>query len=424
MKIAIVGGGIVGLALALKLHQRGIASMVYEAAPEVKELGVGITVLPHAMRELASLGLQDSLERQGIINEESCFFNRFGQLLYKEPRGCSAGYQYPEVGMHRGRLHKVLWQAAGDRLGVGQPLTNHRCTGFTQEASGVTVHLEETSSGAARESARADLLIACDGVNSTIRRQIFPDESVAFSGINTWRGVTRHRPILGGRSYMRVGSIKAAKIVIYPIIDNVDSEGNQLINWTTEILDPKRSKNDWNKPGKIEDFIEHYESWRFEWLDVPDLIRKSDAIFEYPMVDKDPISQWAFGRVVLAGDAAHPMYPRGSNGAAQGLIDSRVLADALSQHGDDWQAACHDYEAERVENAARVVRTNRSTPPDFINIKVEELTGDRPFDNLDDFITQDELRELSNQYKQVAGFTVADVRQAEGSGRTDHPTPT
>ncbi len=410
MKIAIVGGGIVGLALALKLHQRGVASTVYEAAPEVRELGVGITVLPHAMRELAALGLQDGLERDGIINEESCFFNRFGQLLYKEPRGRGAGYQYPEVGMHRGRLHKVMWQTAQDRLGADRLLTNHRCTGFTQEASGVALHLEETSTGAARESVRADLMIACDGVNSTIRRQIFPGESVVFSGINTWRGVTRHRPILGGRSYIRVGSIKTAKIVIYPIIDDIDGEGNQLINWTTEILDPTRSRNDWNKPGKLEDFIQSYQSWRFEWLDVPDLIRRSEVIFEYPMVDKDPIRRWAFGRVVLAGDAAHPMYPRGSNGAAQGLLDSRVLADALSRHGDDWQAACRDYEAERVEKAARVVQTNRSTPPDFINIKVEELTGDKPFDNLDDFITQDELRELSNQYKQVAGFSVADVQ--------------
>ena len=410
MKIAIVGGGIVGLSLALNLHQRGLACTVYEAAPEVKELGVGITLLPHAMRELSAFGLQDSLERQGIINEESCFFNRFGQLIYKESRGRSAGYSYPEVGMHRGRLHKTLWETAKDRLGRDRLLVDHRCVGFTQDAAGVTLHLEQTSSGRARESVHANLLIACDGVNSTVRRQIFPDESVVFSGINTWRGVTRYRPFLGGRTYVRVGSIRTAKIVIYPIIDNVDGEGNQLINWTTEITDPQRGRNDWNKPGRIEDFIDRYESWHFDWLDIPDLIRKSDVIFEYPMVDKDPISQWSFGRVVLAGDAAHPMYPRGSNGSAQGLLDSRALADALQRHGEDWQAAVREYEAERVEKAARVVQTNRSTPPDFINIKVEELTGDKAFENLDDFITQDELRALSDQYKRVAGFSSPELR--------------
>jgi 2-polyprenyl-6-methoxyphenol hydroxylase-like FAD-dependent oxidoreductase len=410
VKIAIVGGGIVGLALAINLHKRGIASTVYEVAPEVKELGVGITVLPHAMRELAALGLQSEIEKLGIENEESCFFNRFGQLIYKEPRGRAAGYAYPEIGMHRGRLHQLLWNRAIDRLGPEQVLADQRCIGFDQDGSGVTLHFEQTSTGARRPDVRADLVVACDGVNSTIRRQIFPEESVVFTGINTWRGVTRHPPFLTGRSYVRVGSIKTAKIVIYPIIDDVDGEGNQLINWTTEITTADAERNDWNKPGAIEDFIGYYESWRFDWLDVPDLIRKSDVIFEYPMVDKDPIDRWSFGRVTLAGDAAHPMYPRGSNGAAQGLVDSRALADALAQHRDDLQAALRAYEAERVEKAANVVRANRTTPPDFINIKVEELTGDKPFDRLDRYISQDELRALSDQYKRIAGFSSAETR--------------
>ena len=408
MKIAIVGGGIVGLGLALNLHKRGLSSTVYEAAPDVKELGVGITVLPHAMRELAALGLQPDLERLGIANEESCFFNRFGQLLYKEPRGRLAGYQYPELGMHRGRLHRVLWNAAQQRLGAANVLTDHRCTGFTQDGAGVTLHLQETSTGAHRPPVHADIAVACDGVNSTIRQQLYPGESVVFTGINTWRGVTRYRPFLTGRSYVRIGSIKSAKMVVYPIIDNVDGEGNQLINWTTEITTVTSERNDWNKPGRIEDFIGHYESWRFDWLDVPDLIRRADAVFEYPMVDKDPILRWSFGRMTLAGDAAHPMYPRGSNGSAQGLIDSRVLADALAREQDPEQAL-RSYEAERAGKTAEVVRTNREAPPDFINIKVEELTGDRPFDRLDRFVTQDELRALSDQYKAIAGFRPSDL---------------
>ena len=186
----------------------------------------------------------------------------------------------------------------------------------------------------------------------------------------------------------------------------------QLINWTTEIETGGEQQNDWNKPGRLEDFINIYDSWRFEWLDVAELIRQADVIFEYPMVDKDPIEHWSFGRVTLAGDAAHPMYPRGSGGSAQGLIDARSLADLLAQQPDPL-AALRAYEAARCVPAAQVVRTNRSQPPDFINIKVEELTGDKPFENLDDYITQDELRALSDQYKRIAGYSIDQVGAAK-----------
>ncbi len=405
MEIAIIGGGIVGLGLALNLQQRGFDCRVYEAVPEVKELGVGITLLPHAMRELARLGLQETLEPLGIENQESCFFNRFGQLIYREPRGRFAGYAIPEIGMHRGRLHRVLYEAARERLGADRIITDHRCVGVAQDADGVTLHFRQTSTGASYPPVRAAIAIACDGVNSAVRAQFYPDEGLVFTGINTWRGVTRHPPILTGRTYMRVGSIRTGKIVIYPIIDDVDGAGNQLINWTTEIQTDAAEQNDWNKPGQVEDFIGIYDSWRFDWLDVAELIRRAEAIFEYPMVDKDPIDRWSFGRVTLAGDAAHPMYPRGSGGSAQGLIDARVLADMLAENGDPV-AALRAYEAARAGPAAEVVRTNRTAPPDFINIRVEELTGDRPFDRLDDHITQDELRVLSDQYKRVAGYSL------------------
>src|SRR5438128_3474181 len=331
MEIAIIGGGIVGLGLALNLRQRGLDCRVYEAVPEVKELGVGITLLPHAMRELARLGLQETLEPLGIENQESCFFNRFGQLIYREPRGRFAGYAIPEIGMHRGRLHRVLYEAALERLGADHIMTDHRCVGVAQDADGVTLHFRQTSTGGSYPPARADIAIACDGVNSTVRAQFYPEEGLVFTGINTWRGVTPRPPILTGRTYMRVGSIRTGKIVIYPIIDNVDRNGNQLINWTTEIQTGGEQQNDWNKPGRLDDFIHLYESWRFDWLDVAELIRRADVVFEYPMVDKDPIEQWSFGRVTLAGDAAHPMYPRGSNGSAQALIDARVLASSLRE---------------------------------------------------------------------------------------------
>jgi 2-polyprenyl-6-methoxyphenol hydroxylase-like FAD-dependent oxidoreductase len=402
MKVAIVGGGICGLSLALNLKQRGIEACVYERAAEIKELGVGITLLPHAMREFAALGLDGELLAGGIENRESCFFNRFGQLIYKEPRGKFGGYQFPEIGIHRGRLHMILYEAARQRLGAPAIITDHDCTGVEQDEAGVTIRFR------GRDPVRADVAIACDGINSALRKQFYPDDKVAFAGINTWRGVTRRKPILGGRTYMRVGSILTGKMVIYPIVDKADADGNQLINWMAEIKRDTFEQNDWNKPGNLADFFTLYENWRFDWLDVAAMIRDADQILEYPMVDKDPIAHWSFGRVALAGDAAHPMYPRGSNGAAQSAIDARVLADALRGHADP-RDALKAYEDARVEPAAKIVRTNREHPPDFINIKVEQLVGDKPFDNLDKYISQDELRALSENYKRIAGFALADV---------------
>jgi 5-methylphenazine-1-carboxylate 1-monooxygenase len=407
-EIAIVGGGICGLALALNLHARGIACRVYERAPEIRELGVGITLLPHAMREFTALGVADELMKAGIESYESCFFNRFGQLIYKEARGKYANYAFPEVMIHRGRLHLILYEAACARLGRAAIVTDRTCIAVEQDDDGVTIAMTQTSSGKNLAPVRARGAIACDGINSAIRKQFYPDDAVAFAGINTWRGVTRRKPILTGHTYMRIGSILTGKLVVYPIVANVDGEGNQLVNWMAEIKRDTFDQNDWNRPGNLDDFYPLYESWRFDWLNVAEMIRAADFVLEYPMVDKDPVARWTFGRVTLAGDAAHPMYPRGSNGAAQGAIDARTLADCLASH-PDVPGALLAYEDARRETAARIVRTNREHPPDFINIKVEELVGDRPFDNLDDFITQDELRALSENYKRVAGFSLADV---------------
>jgi len=258
---------------------------------------------------------------------------------------------------------------------------------------------------------RADVVIDCEGINSAIRKQFYPADKVAFAGINTWRGVTRRKPIFDGRTYMRVGSILTGKMVIYPIVDDVDGKGNQLINWMAEIKRDIYQPNDWNQPGKLEDFFSIYAGWTFDWLDVAQMIRDAEQILEYPMVDKDPIDTWTFGRVTLAGDAAHPMYPRGSNGAAQAIIDARTLADFLRSSADPRDALMA-YEEARAGLAARVVRTNREHPPDFINIKVEQLVGDKPFDDLDKYITQDELRTLSENYKRIAGFALTDLGQS------------
>lgn len=402
--IAIVGGGIAGLALALGLHRHGLTATVYEAAPQIAEIGVGITLLPHGMRELAVLGLADTMLAAGIENRSSAFFNRFGQKLYEEPRGRFGGYPDPEVGIHRGRLHGILLAAVRERLGPDAVRADHKLVALTQDGDEATC-MFRSSDGAVRPPICADAVIACDGINSAVRKIFYPDEQVAFTGINTWRGVTRRKPILDGKTYMRVGSLTTGKIVIYPIVDDLDGSGEQLINWIAEIETPGSLRNDWNRKGDRADFLPIYDSFTFDWLDVGQLIRDADTVLEYPMVDKDPVDRWTFGRVTFAGDAAHPMYPRGSNGSAQALIDARVLADRLATGGDPREAFAA-YEAERRPTTSRIVETNRASPPDIINLTVERLVGDRPFTNLDDHISQAELRALSDQYKRVAGFSL------------------
>jgi 5-methylphenazine-1-carboxylate 1-monooxygenase len=404
MKIAIVGGGVGGLSLALSLHRQGLVCEVYESVAAVREVGVGITLLPHAMRELAELGVQGQLEAAGIENLESVFFNRFGQFIYREPRGRHAGYAFPEIGIHRGKLHRVLYEAVRERLGASRIHLDHRCVAVEQDAAGATLRFV-SSSGAVLPGVRADVVVACDGVNSALRRQFYPEERLAFGGINTWRGVTLHEPILTGKSYMRVGSIETGKMVIYPIADNADGQGRQLVNWVAEIRREGAPMNDWNQPGRPEDFLAIFEDWRFDWLGVPSLIADAERIFEYPMVDKDPVARWTFARLTLLGDAAHPMYPRGSNGSAQAIIDARVLAQQLAT-AVDGPAALMAYEALRLPATARIVQANRTMPPDFINIKVDELSGGKPFRHIDDLISQDELRRISDDYKRVAGFAL------------------
>jgi 2-polyprenyl-6-methoxyphenol hydroxylase-like FAD-dependent oxidoreductase len=405
--IAIVGGGVGGLALALHLHQRGVACEVFEAVAEVRELGVGITLLPHAMRELAALGLQAAIEAAGIENYDSAFFNRHGQFIYSELRGRHAGYPVPEIGIHRGKLHKILFDAAVQRLGADRIHTGHRFAGVTHSEEDVTIAFNDPQ-GQALPPVRSRVLVAADGVNSAVRRIFYPDEKMVFTGIHTWRGVTRFAPILTGKTYMRIGSIETGKMVIYPIVDQVDGQGQQLVNWMAEIRMEGLTQNDWNRQGRVEDVLPLFKDWTFDWLNVPELIANAESILEYPMVDKDPIPQWTFGRVTLLGDAAHPMYPRGSNGSAQALVDARTLADELAAtpSGDDLAHALYRYEAVRLPLTSKVVLTNRSTPPDFINIKVDELTQGRPFRHIDDVISQAELRQISDDYKKIAGFSL------------------
>ena len=403
-EIIIVGAGIGGLTLGLALHQAGIACRIYESVPDVKAIGVGINLLPHATKELAALGLEDALARVAVKTRDATFFNRFGQLIYQEPLGRAAGYEHPQFSIHRGDLQMILLEEFRSRAGGDRIVTNSHCVGVAQDEAGVSVTFSDGPGGKNRFAVRGRVAIACDGINSAVRKQFFPGEGEPrYSGVNMWRGVTRWKPMLSGASMVRAGWLSHGKMVIYPIRD-ADTDGLQLINWVAEIETPNYRKRDWNRAGSIEDFIGAFADWHFDWLDVPAFIRAADLVLEFPMVDQDPLPRWSFGRVTLLGDAAHPMVPRGSNGAGQAILDVRALTAALREHTDPV-AALAAYEAQRLEATARVVLTNRTNPPDAILREVYERTRDRPFAAIGDVISHEELVALSEGYKRIAGYS-------------------
>jgi 5-methylphenazine-1-carboxylate 1-monooxygenase len=401
MQVLIVGGGIGGLTLALALHAKGIGCRVFEAAPEIRPLGVGVNLLPHATAALDALGLLPGLEAVAVTTREAAYFNRFGQLILTEPLGRGAGYAHPQLSIHRADLHRALLDAVQARLGEGCVRLGWRCTGVDPEAG--TARFVDTPTGSARPAQRGDAVIACDGIHSAVRAQFFPDEGPPiYSGVNMWRGVTRMAPILTGATMVRAGWLATGKMVIYPIRRHDD--GTVLMNWVAEIETPKHHANDWARPGDLADFLPAFAEWRFEWCDVPRMIEEAETCLEYPMVDKDPLPRWSFGRATLLGDAAHPMYPRGSNGAGQAILDARALAECLAARRDDSVAALKAYEAQRLGPTSAVVRTNRTTPPDVVIKAVWERTGDRPFTRIEDVIGREELMALVDRYKQVAGY--------------------
>ncbi|HVD85588.1 MAG TPA: flavin-dependent oxidoreductase [Bradyrhizobium sp.] len=407
--VIIVGAGIGGLTLGLALRRWGIPCRIFESAAEIRPIGVGINLLPHATKELAALGLEQSLASVAIETRDATFFNRFGQLIYQEPLGRAAGYEHPQFSIHRGDLQMVLLDAFRARAGSDRLNTNHHCTGVEQDETGVSVHFSDGPGGANRSTVRGRVVIACDGINSAIRKQFFPDEGESrYSGVNMWRGVTRWKPILSGASMVRAGWLSHGKMVIYPIRP-AGADGLQLVNWVAEIETPNYLKRDWNRRGAIEDFIGAFGDWHFDWLDVPAFIRAADSVLEFPMVDQDPLPRWSFGRVTLLGDAAHPMVPRGSNGAGQAILDARALASALSEN-DDPVAALAAYEKARLEATTRIVLTNRTNPPDTILREVFQRTHDRPFASIDDVISRDELVALSEGYKRIAGYSKEALR--------------
>jgi len=402
--VVIVGAGIGGLTLALCLERAGIACRVYEAAAEMAPLGVGINVLPHASAELARLDVLAELERRAVVTREAAFFNRFGQHVYSEPTGRWAGHDVPQLSIHRADLHAVLLAAAKERIGGERIVFGHACVGADAlEDDRVRLRFRGPA-GEALDPVEGGVAVACDGIHSALRKHLYPDEGPPrWSGVNMWRGVVAHAPFLSGATMVRAGWLSVGKMVIYPIRNDIDGHGLQLVNWVAELECAEPVKRDWNARGSLDDFYPRFADWRFDWLDVAAMIRSTETVLAYPMVDQDPLPRWSFGRVTLLGDAAHPMYPRGSNGAGQAILDARCLADQLGAHGIAPQALAA-YERIRNPATARVVLANRSTPPDTILREVHERSGDKPFARIEDVVSRAELARIADNYKQVAGL--------------------
>jgi 2-polyprenyl-6-methoxyphenol hydroxylase-like FAD-dependent oxidoreductase len=397
--VLIVGGGIGGLALALSLHQAGISSRVFEAAPEALPLGVGINLLPHAMRELSELGLQDALAATCIETRELAFYSRHGQFIYKEPRGRFAGYDWPQLSIHRADLHQVLLDAVRRRLGDDALCLDHRCTRVDQDGAGVTLHFDKA------EPQRGKVAVGSDGIHSALRRQLYPGEGLPkYSGVNMWRGATRWPAYLGGDTMVSTGWMTVGKTVIYPIRPGTpETGGRPLINWVAEIERPEAVRQDWTGRGRLSDIMPAFAGLKFDWLDISGMIESTEEILEYPMVDRDPLPRWSFGRLTLLGDAAHPMYPRGSNGAGQAILDARFLTGQIKRLGATPEAL-KAYETVRNPATAKVVLTNRSDPPDAILREVWRRSGGNRFERIEDVISTAELEAISERYKKVAGF--------------------
>ncbi len=401
MKVVIAGAGIGGLTAAMCMRRAGFDVTVFEQVSEIKPLGVGINIQAGAVRVLAGLGLEPALAATAIETSELRYANRHGQTIWADPRGRQAGLPWPQFSIHRGQFQMVLLQAAQAMLGEDRLRMGRRLAGFRHEGATVTSRFIDRG-GAEVEQAQSDILIGADGIHSAVRAHFHPDEGPPkWQGVMMWRGVTLARPFLDGATMVQAGHHNQ-KFVCYPISRPHSERGEALINWICDLHMGDQAmlpREDWNRPGKLEDFLPRFEEWRFDWLDVPAVIKAANAIYEFPMVDRDPLPRWSHGRVTLIGDAAHPMYPIGSNGASQAILDAEAVTLALSAGGDPV-AALERYQERRLPPTARIVESNRRKGIDVM-LDLVEQRAPQGFSNLEEVLPATELNAIVADYKKL-----------------------
>jgi 2-polyprenyl-6-methoxyphenol hydroxylase-like FAD-dependent oxidoreductase len=404
--VLIAGAGIGGLSLALTLHEIGVPCLVLESVGTLKPLGVGINLQPNAVRELYQMGFSpENLDPIGVQTQEFALVGLNGKDVYSEPRGFKAGYRWPQYSVHRGGLQMLLYRATLERLGGSAVRTGVRVTGYRNHESGVAAQVE-TRTGE-RQEIQGSLLVGADGLHSAVRAQMHPNQPpIQWGGAILWRGVTRGVPIRTGASFVGFGTHRQ-RVVFYPISRPDPASGLADINWIAEITVDNAGgwpDGDWNKKVRHEDFIHHFECWAQDWLDVPALLRGAADVFEYPMIDRDPVPTWVDGNVALLGDAAHVMYPTGSNGGSQAIIDARVLGSALLAHGVT-PAALQDYDAKLCKDVSALVLRNRGAGPfGLLNLLDDRCGG--VFDDIEAVIPRAERDEFMRGYRAAAGFAM------------------
>src|SRR3981081_3855199 len=405
MKAIIVGGGIGGLTMALMLRARGIGCELFEQSDTIRELGVGINTLPHAIRELAGLGLLQKLDDIAIRTDELYYLNRHGQEVWRESRGIDAGHDVPQFSIHRGRLQSVIHRAVEERLGHDSIHTGCRAGAFAQDEGGATAYFVARS-GVHVKTVRGDILIGADGIHSRVRETLFPSEGPpCWNGLMLWRGARDWPLFLSGRSMIVAGGLPA-KGGGYPIADGA-SPASRLTNWAVLVkvgdgnVPPSR-REDWSRPGKREELMPHVARFSVPYVDVPNLISATPEFYEYPTCDRDPLPYGSDGRVTLLGDAAHPMYPVGSNGASQAILDASCLAAALEPSEHPRQALVA-YEQKRLPMTAEVVRSNRRGGPEGVIDAVEQLAPNG-FDNVENVLSYSQREAIVRGYASKAGF--------------------
>ena len=401
MKIIIAGAGIGGLTAAMCLHRAGHDVTVYEAVSEMRPLGVGINIQAGAVRILCSLGLEPALAATAIETRELRYASRHGQTIWADPRGRHAGLPWPQFSIHRGELQMILVHAAREMLGADRIRMGRRIARFAQHHGKVSAQFVDRD-GMPVENVEADILIGADGIHSAVRAQYYPDEGPPkWQGILMWRGVTVGKPFLGGNTMVQAGHHNQ-KFVCYPISRAHAERGEALINWICDLHmgdGALPSREDWNKPGRLEDFLPRFADWNFGWLDVPEVIRNAHTILEFPMVDRDPLPRWSHGRITLLGDAAHPMYPIGSNGASQAILDGEAIMQELAV-GDDPELALKRYEERRLPPTARIVESNRRKGIDVM-LDIVEQRAPQGFTDLATVLPADELEKIVGDYKKL-----------------------
>ena len=411
MTVLIAGGGIAGLTMALTCHEIGVPVRVLESVRSIAPLGVGINLQPNAIRELFDLGFADDLDQIGIEATEWALVGRGGNDVWSEDRGRAAGYRWPQYSVHRGRLQMLLYEAVLDRLGPEAVLTGHRVTGYRNTGDGVTVHVD-TRDGSTTEIT-GDVLFAADGLHSAVRAQMHPTQpDPHWGGQILWRGASSGPPIRSGACFTLVGTL-SQRFVHYPISAVDPQTGLQLQNWIAELtVDPADGyeASSWNQSAHIDSFLPAFDDWVFDWLDIPSLVRGAPEVWEFPMVDRDPVETWVDGRVCLIGDAAHVMYPVGSNGASQAIVDARVMGAKLVEHGVGIDAL-RAFEDQLLEPLSQLVLRNRGHGPIGILGLVDERCGGY-FDNIDDVIERHEVEEFMQRYKAAAGFAMESLNAA------------